>query len=76
MSRSHFCRLFKEVTGQTLIEYVNDIRLSKAKAMLQDPNLSITEIALSTGFSDINYFSRLFKKTYQISPSGMRMKNK
>lgn len=65
----HFCRLFKKITGKTLIEYVNELRINKAILLLRNEDLNITEIALNCGFSDANYFSRIFKKYKGISPS-------
>ena len=68
MSRSYFCRCFKEITGRTPIGYVNEYRLTRARALLAAEDKSISEIALECGFSDSNYFSRLFAKCYGVSP--------
>jgi AraC-like DNA-binding protein len=72
LSVFHFCHLFKKITGKTISDYVNRIRISKAEALLRSTDMNITEIALSTGFNDINYFSRLFKRYKNISPSSLR----
>ncbi len=72
MSRSHFCRSFKELTGKTFIEYVNFIRLNRAELFLSNSNMSVTEIAMCVGFNDINYFSRLFKQYKGMPPSDVR----
>lgn len=73
MSRFHFCRLFKELTGKTLNEYINSIRINKAVELIKNSELSITEIALSTGFNDLNYFCRMFKRLQKISPGKLRI---
>jgi AraC-like DNA-binding protein/mannose-6-phosphate isomerase-like protein (cupin superfamily) len=74
MSRFHFCRQFKELTGKTLNEYINFIRIDKSLDLIKNSELTITEIALSSGFNDINYFSRVFKRYYKLSPSRLREK--
>lgn len=72
LSTYYFCHLFKGVTGKTLSEYVNSLRINKAESLLKSTEMNITEIALATGFNDINYFSRLFKKNKKASPSELR----
>lgn len=69
MSSHYFCRLFKNLTGKSPTEYINHLRLNKAAILLRDSTLNITEVALSVGFNDSNYFSRQFKKYKQVSPS-------
>lgn len=70
----HFCRTFKQLTGKTLTEYLNDLRLEKSIEYLQQVDLNITEIALACGFEGINYYSRLFRKHYHMSPTKFRKK--
>lgn len=72
LSTYHFSRLFDEVTGRTPGEYINYVRIHKAEQLLRNTDLNITEIALSTGFNDINYFSRMFKKIKSITPTSYR----
>lgn len=72
ISTYHFCRVFKEMTGKTTTDYINKVRLEKALSYLNKGTLNITEIALNCGFDNINYFSRLFKKYYNVSPSKFR----
>lgn len=71
-STEHFCRIFKSITGQTPTEYLNAYRLQKAEYLLTHTTDSITDIAIATGFSDINYFSRYFKKVHKVTPSQYR----
>lgn len=72
-SFDHFRRLFNEAMGCTPIEYLTHIRINKAKQLLNHEynnySLSISDIALITGFSDPLYFSRCFKKNTGMSPS-------
>ncbi|MEF2245949.1 MULTISPECIES: AraC family transcriptional regulator [unclassified Paenibacillus] len=72
LSRFHFSRLFKEISGRTITEYITAIRLDKADYLLRHSSLSITDIAARSGFNDIYYFSRTFKKHKQASPSALR----
>lgn len=68
----YFCRIFKELTGKTFTSYLNEIRLEKSIDFLLEGKLNITEIALKTGFDSVNYYSRLFRKHYHISPKKFR----
>lgn len=72
MSNYHFCRLFKQATGKSTIDYINGLRIEKAMLLLKQSDYNITEIALSCGFDDTNYFSRLFKKYKNTSPSKIK----
>jgi AraC-like DNA-binding protein len=75
LSEGYFCQVFKEVTGNTAMEYVNRVRIDKAEKMLKKTEMTITEIAFCCGFGDANYFSRMFKKLKGISPQSIRNKN-
>ncbi|WP_256761114.1 AraC family transcriptional regulator [Cohnella sp. WQ 127256] len=69
LSRFHFSRLFKQVTDKSLVEYINLVRINKSESMLRSKRMTISEIALATGFNDIYYFSRTFKKLKKVSPT-------
>lgn len=71
-SKSRFLHIFSFVTGTTPIKYQNDLRLKIACEFLQSSNLTVQNIAFSLGFNDPLYFSRLFKKKYNISPENFR----
>ncbi|WP_156990847.1 helix-turn-helix domain-containing protein, partial [Caproicibacter fermentans] len=75
LSACHFCRTFKQITGKTLTNYVNEIRLEKAACFLKQTDLNITETALKCGFDSISYFNRLFSRHYKISPTKFRKAN-
>ncbi len=68
ISPSYFAHLFKSKTGQSVIEYVNGVRIAHAKSFLEKGDLAIGEIAGRVGFGDINYFSRKFKALVGMTP--------
>ena len=65
--------LFKNATGKTLIEYLNEIRIKKAKELLSQTNMSIKTISESVGYNDVHTFIRNFKKLFNITPSEYRI---
>lgn len=69
---AYLCVLFKEQMGSTLNKYINDFRLEKSKELLQNPNIKISEIASMVGYSDGNYFTKIFKKSTGKTPSEYR----
>jgi len=69
---SYFSYAFKEVFGMSLTKYILAIRINKAASLLLTTDMNITEIAISSGFPDANYFSRVFKKETGKSPSKYR----
>lgn len=71
-SKSRFSHFFHEVTGTTPLKYQNEVRLNTACEMLVSTKQSISDIAHSCGFADSLYFSRVFKKRYNVSPSEYR----
>lgn len=68
MSRSTFCTTFKNRTGKTFITYVNDFRMNIAKGLLSQGQLSVSQVCYKSGFNDIPYFNRLFKKLNGMTP--------
>ena len=67
-STSHFMKFFKKYMGCTFTEYLNSYRLSIACTLLSTTDKPILEISYETGFTNLSYFNRLFKKKYGISP--------
>ncbi len=68
----YFCKLFKKVTGINFTEYVSRTRAEKAKNLLLNPNLRVSEIAYEVGFQSLTHFNRVFKKIVGESPTEYR----
>ena len=68
LNEYYFCTLFKSQTGLSPISYINKYRIDKAMVLLKNSNHNITEIALSVGFENSNYFSRTFRKLIGTTP--------
>ena len=75
LSEKYISRYFKEHFHITISQYVTYLRLKHAKQLLQDTDIPVTEIAMQSGYQNISYFIRSFKKTYEVSPLQYR-KNK
>ncbi len=68
----YFCKLFKKATGLHFTEQVSRVRTEKAKNLLLNPNLRVTEIAYEVGFQSLTHFNRVFKKVVGESPTAYR----
>lgn len=67
---SAFCRFFKEKTGKSLIEYVNDMRVGYACKLIIENRQSISQVCFESGFNNLSNFNRTFKKQTGFTPSG------
>jgi AraC-like DNA-binding protein len=72
VSRFYFCKLFKKATGMTLTEYVSRVRVEKAKTLLVDPSLRISEVVYAAGFGSIPRFNSVFKRYVGMPPTEYR----
>ncbi len=72
LSSFYFSRLFKKSRGVTFIEYITMLRVDEARKLLKETTLSIGEISERVGYSDQNYFTRVFKRYESVSPSVYR----
>jgi len=72
LSPPYFAKIFKEEVGKTFVDYVTELRLEKAKELLLQNQLSFKEISFAVGYRDPNYFSRVFKKFFHMSPREFR----
>jgi AraC-like DNA-binding protein/ligand-binding sensor protein len=72
MSVFYFCKQFRKATGLTFTEFVSRTRIEKAKNLLLNPNLRVSEIAYEIGFQSLTQFNRAFKKIMGQSPTGYR----
>jgi AraC-like DNA-binding protein len=71
-STFYFCKLFKKITGVNFTDYVSRVRIEKAKDLLLNPNLRISEIAYEVGFQSLTHFNRVFKRILGQSPTDYR----
>ena len=74
-SKYHFTRLFKDFTGYSFYKYLNKKRIEHAERLLIDPEISITEAALQSGFSSLSSFIRMFKIVKDCTPTEYRNMN-
>jgi two-component system response regulator YesN len=72
ISPSHLSKIFSQETGQTITEYLTQVRIGKAKELLKTTNNKTFEIAFKVGYNDPHYFSNIFKKTTGITPKEYR----
>lgn len=72
LNASYFSAIFSDNYGITFKDYLNQTRIEKAKQLLTTSNYSIIEIAVSTGYEDQSYFTKMFKKLTGISPGRYR----
>jgi DNA-binding response OmpR family regulator len=68
MSRVHLHRKLKELTNQSSRDFIRNIRLTQAASLMQNKNLSISDVAYAVGFSTLSHFSSSFKEFYGMSP--------
>jgi len=71
-STFYFCKMFKRITGLNFTDYVSRTRIEKAKNLLLNPNLRVSEIAFEVGFQSLTHFNRVFKRIVGESPTEYR----
>ena len=76
MSKSYMCRIFKDNIGVSIGSYIKNKRLTLAKQMLEETNMTITKIAVKCLFTDSAFFSKTFLKEFGVTPSEYRRKHK
>lgn len=74
MNPNYFCRVFQGITQKTPMDYVIYYRVEQATVMLANTSLSITDIAITCGFFDHSYFSKIFKRIKGVTPRAYRKK--
>ena len=72
VSKSHISHILMKNLGITFTGYLNLIRVEKAKSLIEQTNMRISDIAQAAGFSDANYFARVFRQITKCSPSDYR----
>lgn len=68
-NKTTLCKNFKDAYGETIVSYINRRRIKKAKSLMREGELSLTQVAFASGFSSIHYFSKTFKLHEHRSPS-------
>jgi len=76
LSQSYFSYLFKNVTSQTFVEYLNGIRLAKAMELLKNTDMRVLDICYEVGFNNVNHFNKLFRKCEGVTPLAFRRNDK
>ena len=75
MSRVHMHRKLKELTNLSARDFIKSIRLKQAATLLKKKNISISEVAYATGFTNLSYFSNTFRECYGMTPKEFREQN-
>jgi YesN/AraC family two-component response regulator len=73
VSTFYFCKIFKKATGLTFTDYLGRVRIEKAKSLLLNPHLRISEIAYDVGFQSLTHFNRVFRRVAAQSPTAFRL---
>lgn len=68
IQKNYLCTIFKQEMNKNLTDYIVELRMKKAKALMRTTSLSITEIAARVSYHDLSYFNRLFRKETGLSP--------
>ena len=72
----YFRKIFRTYYGTSPVKYINELKISHAKELLASGMYSVTEAALQSGYNDMSFFSREFKKNTDVTPKDYRMLNK
>jgi len=73
-STFYFCKMFKKATGLNFTDYLSRVRVEKAKNLLLNPNMRISEVAFASGFQSLSHFNRVFRRIAGESPTRYREK--
>lgn len=74
MSSYYFCKMFRKATGVNFTDYLSRVRIERARDLLLNPNLRISEIAFDVGFQSLTHFNRVFRRVLGQSPTEYRGK--
>lgn len=72
-SNAYFCKLFKQCFQVNFSTYLNEFRIQKARSMMENPRINIKDVGTACGYSDPNYFSRVFKRITGQTPTEYRL---
>jgi two-component system response regulator YesN len=74
LTPTYLCLIFKKETGKTINQYITEVRIEKSKEYLKNRKIKIYEIASRVGYSDANYYAKVFEKIVGLNPSDFREK--
>jgi AraC-like DNA-binding protein len=69
LSRTHLYRKIREITNQSPVEFIRNLRLEKAARLLKENKFYVSEVAYMSGFTEMSYFRKIFKEFYGMTPS-------
>lgn len=72
-SEAYFCKLFKQCFHKNFTSYLTELRVEEARKMLEEPAVNVKEIGKAVGYSDFNYFAKVFKRITGFSPAEYRI---
>ena len=72
LSRFHFCRRLRQQVGVPFHEYVQALRIKRARVLLSEERLTVTEVAYAIGFNDLSHFDKVFNRMVRVSPTRYR----
>lgn len=75
MEKSAFCVFFKKMTGKSFFTFLTDYRIEASCQMLLKTSKSVAEVCIASGFRDVPYYNRVFKKAKEMTPSEYRRAN-
>ena len=75
LSSNYIRTIFKEGTGQTILEYITDFRFAKACELLREPSYKVKEVSMMVGYENVSYFCSVFTKRYGMTPNEFRNMN-
>ena len=73
-SANYIRTIFKEGTGQTILEYITNYRFERASELLKDPKYKVKEVSMQVGYENVSYFCSVFTKRYGVTPNEYRKK--
>lgn len=71
-SKYYFCRAFREITGKTAVDYLNHLRCDHARRLIASGQCNVSESAEQSGFHNLSYFSKTYKRQFGVLPSHVR----
>jgi len=72
LSPFHFCRVFKQATGMSPLQYVTRERITRAQQLIRETSLSLIEIGLEVGYASPSHFSKVFRRVAGVTPTAFR----